>query len=312
MLRLIKFQIVLVLLVFTLAACAPAVIVSSSGVQPTPIVETEEVAQVATIVPTPAAVDLPEMKVSDVQMQIGVGSPIPVDAFISAELPDICAQLAEVKVAQKDFTFDVTLRVTPGTREECFRDTLPFRMVMPLNMVNQPEGTYTVNVNGASTTFQWPSDPTVTPASGMTVPADWESYLNDTIHFEFDYPPGWIVDEGGDTDILWSEKPSGPGHDGVPSNIVKIDIVTEPNTTTTLEELVARQKQIIADSNGKVLVEEEMTLGSGLPAVRLGVSGFADSVALLSVINGHPVMLVGYGDLGRFDEVARTLRSVEP
>jgi hypothetical protein len=303
--RFIKFQFVLVLMVFVLASCAPAVIVSSVGVKPTPVVETEEV------VPAPA-VELPKLTVHDVQIQIGVGSPIPVDAFVSAELPDTCAQLAEVKMTQQDFTFEISMSVTPGTRAECMRDTLPFRIAIPLNMVNQPEGTYTVNVNGVSTTFQWPAKPTSTPEAGMTVPAEWEAYRNDAIHFEFDYPPGWIVDEGGDLDILWSEKLSGPGKDGVPANIVKIDIVTEPNTTLTLDELVARQKASIADNNGQVLSEEAVTLGSGLPAVRMSVSGISESLSLLAVINGHPVMLVGYGDLSRFDEVARTLRSIEP
>jgi hypothetical protein len=252
------------------------------------------------------------MPVASVEVQIGVGSPIPVDAFISAELPDTCAQLAEVKVTHTDFTFEITLRATPGTREECLRDTLPFRMLVPLNMVSLPDGTYTVKVNGVSTTFQWPSEPTVMPEPVNTVPAEWETYRNDAISFEVDYPQGWIVDEGGDLDILWSEKLSGPGQDGVPANIVKIDIVTEPNTTMTLEELVAQQKAIIADSNGKVLSEEAITLPLGLPAVRMGVSGFGESISLLAVINGHPVMLVGYGDLSRFDEVARTLRVVEP
>ena len=226
--------------------------------------------------------------------------------------PTDCAQLAEVKVTQQDFTFEITLNVTPGTREECFRDTLPFRIAVPLNMVNQPEGTYTVNVNGASTTFQWPSEPTITPEPIMTVPAEWETYRNDAIHFEIDYPPGWIVDEAGDTDILWSEKPSGPGHGGVPTTIVKIDIVTEPNTTLTLDELVARQKQIIADSNGQVQLEEAVLLSGTLPAVRMLVSGMSESLSLLAIIDEHPVMLVGYGDLSRFDEVARTLRGVEP
>jgi hypothetical protein len=310
--RLMKFQIALVLFVLVLAACAPTTIVSSSGTQPTPAIETQEAVQTATTVPIVTAVELPKLKVNDVQTQIGVGSPIPVDAFISAELPDICAQLAEVKVTQRDFAFEITASVTPGAREECRRDTLPFRMAIPLNMVSLPAGTYTVNVNGASTTFQWPSEPTIIPEPAMTVPAEWGTYRNDTIYFEVDYPQGWIVDEGGDLDILWSEKPTGPGHDGVPANIVKIDIVTDPNTTATLDELVAQQKQIIADSNGQVLLEEAMTLGSGLPAVRLSVSGFAESIALLSIVNGHPVMLVGYGDLSRFDEVARTLRSVEP
>jgi hypothetical protein len=252
------------------------------------------------------------MKVQDVQIQIGVGSPIPVDALISGELPDTCAQLAEVKVTQRDFAFEIALRVAPGTREECLRDALPFRMYVPLNMVNLPDGTYTVKVNDVSTTFQWPSQPTVTPEPVMTMPSDAPTYRNDAIGFELTYPQGWIIEEAGDTDILWSEKPSGPGHDGVPSNIVKIDITTEPNATVTLEELVARQKQIITNSNGKILLEEAVTLPSGLTAVRLGISGFGESVALWTVINGHPVMLTGYGDLVRFDAIANTLRAVQP
>jgi hypothetical protein len=311
--RLIKFRIVLVLLVFTLAACSPAAIFSASGTRPTAVVETLEAKSTdATAVPAPAPVELPKLTVHDVQMQIGVGSPIPVDAFISAELPDMCAQLAEVTLQRKDFTFEITLRVTPGTRQECFRDTLPFRMMVPLNMVNQPAGTYTVKANGASTTFQWPSEPNVTPEPVMTIPDNAQTYRNDAIGFEFRYPQGWIVDEAGDTDILWSEKPGGPGHDGVPANIVKIDITAEPNTTMTLADLVARQKRIIADSNGEILLEEAVTLPGGLPAVRLGVSGFGTSVTLWTAINGHPVMLTGYGDLTRFDAIANTLRTVQP
>jgi hypothetical protein len=313
MFRFNKFHYVLILLVIALAACAPTTIHSVSGAKPTVVIETvEAAAATATATPTVAAVELPRLTVHHVQVEIGIGSPIPVDAFISAELPDTCAQLAEVKVTQKEFTFDITMSVTPGAREECLLNALPFRMIVPLNMVSLPDGTYTVNVNGATTTFAWPSEPTVTLEPAMTVPAEWETYRNDAIHFEIDYPPGWIVDEGGDLDILWSEKVSGPGQDGVPANIVKIDIVTEPDTTLTLEELVARQKQIIADSNGQVLLEEAITLGSGLPAVRMSVSGFGESISLLSVVDGHPIMLVGYGDLSRFDEVARTLRAVEP
>ncbi len=307
--RSITSLMILSMVVLLLAACTPVSVQQVAGTQPTPIVQTVEAPQA---VPTPAVVELPRLKVSDVQMQIGVGSPIPVDAFISGELPDLCAQLADAQVTHQEFAFDITLHVTPGTREECFRDTVPFRLAVPLNMINHPDGSYTVNVNGVTTTFQWPSQPNVMPDSGMTVPAEWETYRNDAIYFEIDYPPGWIVDEGGDTDILWSEKPSGPGQDGVPNHVVKIDIVTDPKATLTLDELVAQQKRVIADNNGKVLQEEAITLGSGLPAVRMGVSGFAESVALLSVINGHPVMLVGYGNLAGFDEVARTLRSVEP
>jgi hypothetical protein len=177
MFRWIKSQIVLVLVVLALSACAPAVITSVSGTQPTVLVETVEATLTeATATPVAAAVELPQLKVNDVQMQIGVGSPIPVDAFISAELPDTCAQLAEVKMTHKDFTFDITLSVTPGTREECQHDTLPFRMIVPLNMVNQPQGTYTVNVNDVSTTFQWPSEPTITLEPAMTASGNLVHY----------------------------------------------------------------------------------------------------------------------------------------
>jgi hypothetical protein len=293
------------LLLFTLAACAPAQAANPAVDQPpAPVVAAP------TSVPQPR--DLPLLHVASVEVQIGVGSPIPVDTFISAELPDSCAQLAEVKQQVQDFKFEITLSVTPGTRAECFHDTLPFRMYVPLNMVYLPDGIYTVVVNGVSTTFQWPSAPTITPEPSTTAPSNLQTYRNDTIGFEVDYPRGWIVDEAGDTDIMWSERLTGPGHDGVPDNVVKIDITTEPNTTMTLEELVARQKQIIADNNGQTLLEEATTLPSSLKAVRLGVAGFGDSVTLWTVINGHPVMLTGYGDLTRFDEVANTLRPIQP
>ena len=79
-----------------------------------------------------------------------------------------------------------------------------------------------------------------------------------------------------------------------------------------INDLVARQKQIIADSNGQVQLEEAVLLSGTLPAMRMLVSGMSESLSLLAIIDGHPVMLVGYGDLSRFDEVARTLRTVEP
>ena len=67
--RLIKFQIIVVLLVFALAACSPTTIVSVTGTKPTPVIETVEatVAE-ATAVPTAAAVELPPLKVSHVQI----------------------------------------------------------------------------------------------------------------------------------------------------------------------------------------------------------------------------------------------------
>ncbi len=307
MLRLIKLQIALILLVFSLAACVPAVIVSSSGVQPTPIVETEEVVQAATAKPIVTTIELPKLKVHDVQMQIGVGSPIPVDAFISGELPDTCAQLAEVRQALQNFSFEITVAVKPGTHEECLRDTLPFRIAVPLNMVNQPAGTYTVKVNGASTTFTWPSAPNVTPEPAAA--ANTSTYRNSSVGFEFDYPASWLLDNAGTVDMLWSGRPAGPGKGGVPDNVAKIDIIAELDKTMTLEELVARQKQDLAPE--QIKSEQAIILPNGQRAVRLDVSAFADSRSLLTIVNGHPVLIANYGDASHFDEVVNTLRTTQ-
>jgi len=55
------------------------------------------------------------------------------------------------------------------------------------------------------------------------------TYRNTLVGFELDYPAGWLLDEAGDTDILWSQRPTGPGAGGVPSDVVKIDVSSEPN-----------------------------------------------------------------------------------
>lgn len=105
----------------------------------------------------PATEGLRPIAVADVSMEIGVGSPIPVDAFVSGGWPDLCAQLAEMTVARDGFQFDISLLATAAD-PTCPPDFvgLPFRIAIPINVVELPEGTYTVTVNGASDTFDWP------------------------------------------------------------------------------------------------------------------------------------------------------------
>ena len=298
MFQAMKVYFALALIGLTLAACAPAAstsAVEAAAVQPTAV--------------APATTHLKDMSVADVQIEIGVGSPIPVDAFISGELPDTCAQLAEVTVDRTPFEFQISLVTTASSEADCLRDTLPFRMSVPLNMVNAPEGAYTVKVNGASTTFKWPSEPTITPEP---IGAAMQTYRNLAYGVEVDYPAGWIVESSGDGAILWSKQPDRVGVSGVPADVAKIDLGGELGSTVTLDELVARQKKGVAEVNGKILSEEEWTLANGLRAVRMSASAIGDNVALLTVVNGHPVVLTGYGDVSRFDEVARTLRVIQP
>lgn len=104
--------------------------------------------------------DLPiskgDIPVDNVSVEVGIGSPIPVHAVVSANLPSYCAQLGEVRLHRDGNTFFVQLLSYRLTETECNSDTLPIRLNVPLNIINLPEGTYEVNVNGVTTTFKIP------------------------------------------------------------------------------------------------------------------------------------------------------------
>jgi hypothetical protein len=137
------------LLLFTLIlnACSPFAVASSSGEQPTPVVET-----------IPPAGYQP-VTVDRVEVEVGVGSPIPVEIVASGTWPDLCAQIAEVQSEVNGFQIDVT--VLASTTETCPPDHLglPFQYAFPLNVVEMEPGTYTITVNGANTTLDLPVNP---------------------------------------------------------------------------------------------------------------------------------------------------------
>ena len=138
---------VLFVMVFVLAGCA-AFITSAEGGPSEP-----------SVVEEPAVQDggLRAIEVQDVQIEVGVGSPIPVDVMVSGGWPGLCAQLAQLSMNQGEFSFDYELLAT-AEQEDCPPDMigLPFGMRIPLNVVELPEGMYTVTVNGVSGTFDVP------------------------------------------------------------------------------------------------------------------------------------------------------------
>jgi hypothetical protein len=105
-----------------------------------------------------------EMPVEDVMVEVGVGSPIPVDIVVSGTWPDLCAQLASLEQRREEMRIEITLLATPAVAD-CPPDHLgiPFRIAIPLNPVQLPVGQYLIIVNGVTTTFDW--DP------GQTAPA---------------------------------------------------------------------------------------------------------------------------------------------
>jgi hypothetical protein len=125
----------MLIFILTLNACSPLAIATSSGEQSTPASEMSH----------PASYQ--QVKVDHVEVEVGVGSPIPVHVYVSGNLPDICSQVEHTEIRQDGKNFIITLSSTPH-QEGCLQDTLPFRMSIPLNSIDLPAGSYTATVNG--------------------------------------------------------------------------------------------------------------------------------------------------------------------
>lgn len=153
----------IVLVLVAAGGCVPpatsTAVPGTTAAPVTPVIQTEPAATAA----QPAG--LRPIPVANVTIDVGVGSPIPVDAFVSGEWPDLCAQLAQITQRLQGKTFEITLLATTAD-PACPPDYLglPFRIAIPINVVQLPEGTYTVTANGASTTFTVPvTSPTALP-----------------------------------------------------------------------------------------------------------------------------------------------------
>lgn len=166
------------ILAFVLGACSPFQIASSEGEGPAPLIATEPpVTDKPVVTGEPASVSADifpttgyqPVNVVDVYAEVGVGSPIPVTVDLGADLPDICAQVEFVEVVQDGDTFRVQVGTVPSTKQECLRDTVPFRMKVPLNVLDLPAGSYKVEVNGISADFR--IDSSASTATDLRAPA---------------------------------------------------------------------------------------------------------------------------------------------
>jgi hypothetical protein len=152
------------LLIPALAACtAPATSSTSEAAQPTvevALVPTETPTKAPTeVAPTvrPLQDDTRPIEITAVTMEFGVGSPAIVEAMASGAWPDLCAQLASLEQQFDGARFEISLRASAAD-PACPPDYLglPFRLLIPLNMVEAPAGNYTASVNGIETSFDWP------------------------------------------------------------------------------------------------------------------------------------------------------------
>ncbi|NLX36206.1 MAG: hypothetical protein GXY68_05920 [Chloroflexi bacterium] len=101
--------------------------------------------------------ELRPLAVEAVAVDIGTGSPIPVEIVAGGTWPDLCAQLARVETDIDGYEIQIALLASP-VQTGCPPDYVgvPFRVAVPLNPVELPEGRYTATVNGVAATFDWP------------------------------------------------------------------------------------------------------------------------------------------------------------
>ena len=134
---------VLLIMILLLNACSPLTVASSFGEQAMPVQYSDQV---------PGGYQ--KIDVDDVNVEVGVGSPIPVQVMVNGNLPDSCAQVEHMRQVQDGSHISITLSTIPSNAEGCVQDPLPFRIVIPLNIVNLPAGPYTVDVNGSPASFE--------------------------------------------------------------------------------------------------------------------------------------------------------------
>jgi hypothetical protein len=134
---------VLLIMTVLLNACSPLTIAGLSEEQPAPVQSSDQ-----------APGGYQKIDVDDVQVEVGVGSPVPVQVIVNGSLPDSCAQVEHMRQSQDGSHFSITLSTIPSQAEGCVQDTLPFRILIPLNIVNLPAGSYTVDVNGSPASFE--------------------------------------------------------------------------------------------------------------------------------------------------------------
>jgi hypothetical protein len=150
------------MMILALNACSPFAIAGSSGEAPEPVTGTEPAVVPEMEAGQPASVSgdisptvgYSPVAIDDVEVEVGVGSPIPVFVHIGGSLPDTCAQVEYVEQIQDGSNFIIKIGTNPSTAQDCIRDSLPFRMTVPLNILDLPVGSYTVEVNGSRAEFK--------------------------------------------------------------------------------------------------------------------------------------------------------------
>jgi hypothetical protein len=151
------------------------------------------------------------------------------------------------------------------------------------------------------------------------------TYTDTVSGLAFDYPAGWILNDLSEeqkqnamiyTVTLRSMQvtPTPKQQEGLPEGMTAIDISINKNGPKTLGQAVDERRAAAATpDNGtpaKITVDEDWPLRGGLPAHRLMMTvGPGQRVTeVITMIQGHMVLVSGQGDQALFNAIAASLR----
>lgn len=165
-----------------------------------------------------------DIPVDRVTLQIGVGSPIPVHAVVSGLLPNSCAWLGEIRLHRDRNTYFVQLLAYVPSETNCDPAPLRFLVEIPLNAVNLPDGSYSVNVNGATGGFQVPLNPSSATAGEGGSLAGWVTYTSERYGYSISYPSEMEVTDQSQYSQTLKFKVADP--DAGATNFIYVSVIT--------------------------------------------------------------------------------------
>ncbi len=117
---------------------------------------------------TPTATDLPpgQAYVDSVDVLLMESFPVQVRVHIQGNLPDPCSEVTGTQTTRSGNAFTIELIVARNSAAMCAQVLEPFEQTVTLDVEGLPAGTYTVQVEGVSTSFTLDVDnvlPTLAP-----------------------------------------------------------------------------------------------------------------------------------------------------
>jgi inhibitor of cysteine peptidase len=104
--------------------------------------------------PTGAEALRGEAIVEEIDILILESFPVQVNVVARGHLPDGCTKIDEVREMRTEQAFQITITTVRPADVFCTQATVPFEEVIALDVLGLDAGIYTVNVNGATGSFE--------------------------------------------------------------------------------------------------------------------------------------------------------------